>query len=468
LTSESILCPLARLAADVPESPAIIADERAITFSELSALAASFERWIDAEGVHRGSVLAVHGRSSPEYVALLVAALRLGVIFAPLSTRLPTALATTQARDIGAARIIDPREIAASLLSTLSPPDRSWDQPARWLLDAPSTAVYTSGSTGRPRAAVHSVRNHLISAEGSRKNISLDRGGRWLLSLPMYHVGGLAIVFRCLLSGASIVISERDADDAIEAHGITHASFVPTQLQRILASSDANLRSLRAVLLGGSQIPAPLIDRALEAGVPIHTSYGLTEMASQVSTTRPGASSEELRTAGFVLPGREVKIDADGRIKVRGGTRFLGFAEGSIVDTPLDSPFDTEGWYTTGDVGRFDEWNRLVVLGRGDQVFISGGENIHPAQIEKALLELSGVRDAVVVPLEDAEFGFRPVAFIDSAANYDLESVRRSLSEKLPRFMLPVALYDLPAPGGLKHDRAQLADVARRDRHVAP
>jgi o-succinylbenzoate---CoA ligase len=465
--SESILCPLARLAADVPESPAIIADERAITFSELSALAASFERWIDAEGVHRGSVLAVHGRSSPEYVALLVAALRLGVIFAPLSTRLPTALATTQARDIGAAVKVDPREIAASRSSSLSS-DASSRQPARWLLGAPATAVFTSGSTGTPRAAVNSVGNHLISAEGSRKNISLDRGGRWLLSLPMYHVGGLAIVFRCLLSGASIVISERDADDAIEAHGITHASFVPTQLQRILDSSDAHLGSLKAVLLGGSQIPSPLVDRAIAEGVPIHISYGLTEMASQVSTTRPGASSEELRTAGFVLPGREVKIDADGRIKVRGGTRFLGFAEGSIVDTPLDSPFDTEGWYTTGDVGRFDEWNRLVVLGRGDQVFISGGENIHPAQIEKALLELSGVRDAVVVPLEDAEFGFRPVAFIDSAANYDLESVRRSLSEKLPRFMLPVALYDLPAPRGLKHDRAQLADVARRDRHVAP
>jgi o-succinylbenzoate---CoA ligase len=465
--SESILCPLARLAADVPESPAIIADERAITFSELCSLVASFERWIDAKGVHRGSVLAVHGRSSLEYVALLVAALRRGVIFAPLSTRLPTALATTQARDIGAAVKVDPREIAASRSSSLSS-DASSRQPARWLLGAPATAVFTSGSTGRPRAAVHSVGNHLISAEGSRKNISLDRGGRWLLSLPMYHVGGLAIVFRCLLSGASIVISERDADDAIEAHGITHASFVPTQLQRILASSDANLRSLRAVLLGGSQIPAPLIDRALEEGVPIHTSYGLTEMASQVSTTRPGASSQELRTAGFVLPGREVKIDADGRIKVRGGTRFLGFAEGSIVDTPLDSPFETDGWYTTGDVGLFDDQNRLVVLGRGDQVFISGGENIHPAQIEKALLELSGVRDAVVVPLEDAEFGFRPVAFIDSAANCDLESVRRSLSEKLPRFMLPVALHDLPAPRGLKHDRAQLADVARRDRHVAP
>ena len=129
------------------------------------------------------------------------------------------------------------------------------------------------------------------------------------------------------------------------------------------------------------------MDEALARGLPIHTSYGLTEMASQVTTTPPGASPGELRTAGRVLPGREVSISGGGEILVRGETLFAGYVDGEKVDRPLDA----DGWFHTGDLGDLDEDGYLRVLGRSDNLFISGGENIQPEEIEEALCSLEGV-----------------------------------------------------------------------------
>jgi O-succinylbenzoic acid--CoA ligase len=203
-------------------------------------------------------------------------------------------------------------------------------------------------------------------------------------------------------------------------------------------------------------MPEDLVDEALARGLPVHTSYGLTEMASQVTTTAPGAAPEELRTAGRVLLHREVSVSGEGEILVRGETLFAGYVEGEETGRPSGAG----GWFRTGDLGRLDGTGRLRVLGRRDNLFVSGGENVRPEEIEEALLRIPGVEEAVVVPVTDPEFGARPVAFVRlSEGTGDLA---RALEPVLPRFKIPKAFHEWEGAGGMKSDRPALEQRANR------
>jgi O-succinylbenzoic acid--CoA ligase len=258
-------------------------------------------------------------------------------------------------------------------------------------------------------------------------------------------------LFRCLLAGATVALPNPNATvgRATSESGATRASLVAAQLRRLLDDGDADLSGVKTILLGGSAMPESLVAEAYRRGLPVHTSYGLTEMSSQATTTRPGASLEELRTSGGPLPYREVSVDDDGEVLVRGETLFAGYVEGDI----LSRPFDEDGWFHTKDLGKIDGEGRLTVIGRKDNLFISGGENIQPEAVEEKLRRVPLVEDAVVVPIPDDEFGFRPVAFVKG--DVSPEKLRASLEAALPRFAVPVAFHTWPdhAPAGMKVDR---------------
>ena len=232
--------------------------------------------------------------------------------------------------------------------------------------------------------------------------------------------------------------------------------MVATQLYRLIQEDGSKNETLKALLLGGSAIPASLLEAAHARGLPVHTSYGLTEMASQVTTTPPGASPAALQTSGLVLPHRQLRIAPDGEIWVRGETLFQGYVEERAVPTSVDA----SGWFHTGDTGALDEEGYLHVQGRKDNLFISGGENIQPEEIEHALTHLEGVARAVVVPVPDPEFGFRPVAFVQTRAGWQksLSDLGSCLEQSLPRFKIPVAFLPWPE----ERDRAAM----KVDRHV--
>jgi O-succinylbenzoic acid--CoA ligase len=424
-------------------------------------------------GLGVGRRIALYLPKDERYLVLLLAVIRAGCVACPVSTRLPPGgLAPLLERAACSALISDDEralEVAddtrglgleAILETSKRTPERPEELPET-PLDRPSTIIFTSGSTGVPKAALHTFGNHYYSALGSNTNIALAQDDRWLHSLPLYHVGGLSILFRCLLAGATVALPDpaQPPGDAIAALGATHVSLVPTQLLRLLRE-DADLAGVKAVLLGGGPIPAYLVDEALARGLPIHTSYGLTEMASQVTTTPPGASPEELNTAGRVLPHREVSVSGGGEILVRGETLFAGYVEGEEIDRPLDAG----GWFRTRDLGELDAGGYLRVLGRKDNLFVSGGENVQPEEIEEALCRLEGVEEAVVVPVEDEEFGARPVAFVRVAGGMlEPEASARALGASLPRFKIPVAFHPWPeGVGGMKADRVALGERARR------
>lgn len=224
---------------------------------------------------------------------------------------------------------------------------------------------------------------------------------------------------------------------------------------------------MKGLLLGGGPLPCSLISKALQAGVPLFTTYGLTEMASQVTTSSPGADQDELGTAGTVLAHRELACSPEGEILVRGKTLFRGYVEGADCVPAVDQ----DGWFATGDCGEIDEEGRLWVTGRRDAMFISGGENVHPETIEKALCEVEEVAEAVVVSVADAEFGRRPVAFVRMADGADPPATKLAalLEKHLPRFMIPDRFYSWPSDivsPGMKPDRTAFGRLAARLRRI--
>ena len=221
--------------------------------------------------------------------------------------------------------------------------------PVRIAIHRPATVVFTSGSTAAPKAVVHSTANHLYSAAGSAANIPLEPEDTWLVVLPLSHVAGLSILFRTLSAGACALFAEggafRDADDpaARLLPAATHVSLVQTQLRRLLQIPRRQALSgrLRAALIGGSALSAPLLRRARDQELPVCASYGCTEMASQVATTRPG-DADETFTAAPVLPHRNAAIAADGEVLLGGHTLCLGYLDGERLTpaaaTPASSP----------------------------------------------------------------------------------------------------------------------------------
>jgi O-succinylbenzoic acid--CoA ligase len=362
-----------------------------------------------------------------------------GAVACPLSPRLPRAARQLLGEQVAARFLLDQREVIRLVEESRGTRGAAPWQPAQD--ERPATIVFSSGTTAAPKAVVHTLAAHWSSARGAQANMRLGSSDRWLWSLPACHVSGLSILFRCALAGAAVVGCEPPADPAesLSVHAISHLSVVPTQLHRLLSGDPAASRSLRAVLLGGSVLPPRLIRQARAAGWPVRTTYGLTEMASQVTATPAEAPDDKQTTAGRLLPERELLISRDGEILVRGGPLCLGYCRAEQIEPAVDG----DGWLHTGDVGCLDTDGYLTVTGRRDNMFISGGENIHPEEIERWLLEIEGVRQAIVVPVPDAEFGQRPAAFVDLSRG-DAATLRDALRSVLPDFKIPRAFFDWP------------------------
>jgi len=330
-------------------------------------------------------------------------------------------------------------------------------------LDQIATILFTSGSSGQSKAVVHSLGNHYYSALGSNENIVLGTGDKWLVTLPFYHVAAIAILFRSLLTGASVVMGQKQQSiyKQVKIYTITHLSLVPTQLYRFLEDSIVNnqINYLKAVLVGGSNCSNNLIDQAKNRRIPLFLSYGSTEMSSQITTTKPDVARPILESSGSLLAHRELKIGKDKEILVRGRTLAVGYWQGSKIK----SIEDEKGWYHTGDLGYLDQSGQLVVIGRKDNMFISAGENIYPEEIENALLLNDDILDACVVALADDEYSTRPVSFIRMKEGVEIneEKIKGFLKRHLSGIKIPVKYLKWDMEDSLKADRTKLHVLAQ-------
>jgi O-succinylbenzoic acid--CoA ligase len=426
-------------------------------------------------GVKRGEALAVVAGNQLETILLMMAVWEIGAVAVPVSPRFPVEQVVRSLEHIKCSRLVVPQPGAFDPIETYllndvvaSENDRSTAgfQPSRELsLDQNATILFTSGTTKFPKAVLHTLGNHYFSALGANENIPFAPGDCWLLSLPLYHVGGLAILVRALVGGGAVVVAnlKQSLSNTFKHFDISHLSLVPTQLYRMMQDDTLipRLQKLKAILLGGSDIPPALIQQAIRQQLPIHTTYGSTEMSSQTTTTRPHESPQKLSTAGRLLSYRKLKIAADGEILVRGKTLFEGYiAAGGTIESPVDG----EGWFATGDIGTLDADGYLTVLGRKDNMFISGGENICPEEIEMQIQNFPGVVNAIVVSVKNVEFGSRPVAFVQTASEiFEETTIRKYLESRLPRFKIPDRFFPWPqldTQEKLKYNRQDFIVIA--------
>jgi O-succinylbenzoic acid--CoA ligase len=342
-------------------------------------------------------------------LVLLYALLELGWPLALLHPRLPAEERAAIQSRFGLIRVFDPgwERAAATPGSTIDAPMPVSREPG-----SACYVVFTAGTTGSSKAAVLSRGALEAAIEASALNLGWHAQDRWLLCLPLAHVGGISIILRCLAARKPVLIQHaQGAGDSLDiqqiAHGLTRhnatlISLVPTLLQRLLGLPNFSPPArLRAILLGGDGASPALIHEALQRGLPVFTTYGMTEMSSQISTQRyalgPGGDSGN----GPAVASAKVRIAQDGRIEVRGQSLFSGYWEPPALELPLTA----DGWFRTEDYGTLDDKGSLHVLGRSADVLIIGGENVYPAQVERAILTYPGVERCCVFGLSDPKWG---------------------------------------------------------------
>ena len=343
--------------------------------------------------------------------------------------------------------------------------------------DAALAVLFTSGTTGRARGACLSWGAFRASAEGAAERLGEAVRGRWLACMPLFHVGGLSILLRSALYGGPVLLHARyDAravSDALDRGDVAGVSLVPTMLSRLLdhRAGRAAPEGLAVLLLGGATIPPGLLQRALAAGYPVCTTYGLTEACSQVATSAPPARGAAVAEPMRPLRGVEVRIVAGGRdppagepgeIIVRGGVVMRGY----LNDPAATSAALRGGWLHTGDIGYLDATGSLHVLDRRDDLVISGGENVYPAEVEAVLLDHPAVADAAVAGLPDPDLGAGVVAWIvkASGAALDASTLESFCRARLAGYKVPRQfrfVTSLPRTATGKLQRLRLAGNGR-------
>jgi o-succinylbenzoate---CoA ligase len=330
---------------------------------------------------------------------------------------------------------------------------------------------YTSGTTGKPKGVPLTYSNHFHSAIASALNLGIVSNDNWLLCLPLFHVGGLAIAWRSVINGTRITLlpkfDQQEVLDAIASEQVTLISLVPTMLSRLLNHPQwQNLQKLRAILLGGAPASLELIEQCRQLNLPIMPTYGMTETASQITTLLPHQVSIKQGSSGLPLFGNRLRIVDDhiqdlntgaiGQILVQGASVMHGYLH-QFENDPIQ-----DGWLYTGDLGYCDREGYLYVVSRRSDLIISGGENIYPTEIEAILLTHPHIHEACIVGISDREWGQIVAAVIVTKTQLSLPEIRSFCEQKsLARFKLPKSIYiweSLPKTASGKLLRQEICD----------
>jgi len=440
-----ITCPVQAAAVNFGHQDFILQQNETLTFAGFEYNVRSACRILEAKGVQRGEKIFVGVKKNWQSLALIFAGMRLGCIVIPLDSQLPRKRVQTLIDDFAVQHTI----VADNwLLDFALGGQTSVDETQACL------GIFTSGSHAAPKLVVHSYESLLSNAYGSNQVITLTPGDRTLLSLPLYHIGGFSQVVRALISGSALVIDGAVEDpDVLKYYEITHASMVATQLRRLVLRQPS-LPGIKAILVGGGPCPTDLIQEAEALGYPLWFTYGLTETASQILTLSPQGKQ-------FVLAGMQLKLGEQNEILVRGNNLFLGYwgRQG------INSSRDNDGWFHTRDLGR-KIGDRIVIEGRLDNQFTSGGKNIQPEEIEKHIQALSGIDSVVVVPVSHGDFGQTPFAFVrlleGRVDDNFIETTINVLKAELPGYLVPRFYAELPRDAGLKPRRGVLTQLAEQ------
>ena len=473
-----------------PQNIALIIDDDQWTYAELNRLVNGLCARLMDEGITSGQHVGVLLPNNLAYVCLIHALARLSVVLVPLNIRLTANELAWQIKQADCTLVItnsnEPLAISTKQLAISNDDIPSRDSfpihPSSFNIQNVQAIVFTSGTTGKPKGAMVTFANHYHSAMASAERIGVQADDRWLSVLPLYHVGGLAVIWRSCLYGTAVVLHKRFKLDKIN-YSLDHdqptlISLVPTMLHRLIESRTQWPESLRLILLGGAAAHPDLIHRAntLSLHIPlVATTYGLTEAASQVATMlpdevikKPGSVGKPLKgTAVAIVNQQNQKLSAGevGEIVVSGPTVMAGYyrnQKATFLRLHGDELY-------TGDMGYLDEDGDLWVIQRRSDLIVTGGENVYPAEVEAVLVSHPAVKAACVVGVVDLEWGQKVTAMVQLEEGQSLTeeallafSYERLAGYKQPRLLQFVTELPLTASGKIarKVIAEQMANLA--------
>lgn len=413
-------------AAAVPDRPALVSPDGATaTFAELDHQIRAVAAWV-AERSAPGDRVAVIADNSVAYALLYYAVPRSGRLLTLINQRLGPAEQTTQLAATRPALVTgDPQYLdvlpdvdgshvvafGSAEWSVATQTDSAITWPSR--PDDPAWLLFTSGSTGTPKGVIHTHRSVTAGVWGSVEGRSVTAGGVYLLPFPMCHIAGYNMLVQHAARSTVVLAAQFRAEtftQTVREHGVTSCSLAPTMLHALLSHlerSGRTLPTLKSIAYGSAAIPADLLRRALELlDVDFHQGYGMTETAGNVTFLGPqehraGAAGDTALLAGAGRPHSRVQVRIAGgtnEILVRGGQVAAGY-------WPDRSAVDSDGWFSTGDIGRIDSAGRLFVVDRRKDIVVTGGENVSSREVEDALSTHPDVEMAAVVGIPDDYWG---------------------------------------------------------------
>ena len=487
-------------AVQTPNNVALEFNDQTWAYSALNDWAESIAAQLESQKINHGARVGIHLSNQPFYVALIHALARIGAVAVPLNLRLMESELKWQVEQSQCDLLISESVIDSLSKRILHPDHFSTLEhfPARThpplAPDSVQGIFFTSGTTGFPKGVILTFENYHVNAIASAERLGVDPHERWLLTMPLFHIGGMTIIFRSAIYGTQIVLhSGFDVDKvhhALTEENITIVSLVPTMLHRLLEKYP-NFKpssSLRAILLGGSGAPENLIKKSLDLNLPIALTYGLTEATSQVATSTPEQTRAKPGSVGKALQGTTVKIVDEknqplpanqvGEIVVSGKTVMQGYLtrhceEGALPDEAIPKrqerllrtnalAMTEHGILHTGDIGHLDDDGDLWVHTRRTDLIVSGGENIYPEEIERALTNHPAVSEACVVGLADPAWGQSVAAAVVTREAVSEESLTRFLRGQIAGYKIPKQILfveSLPHTASGKLMRAKVASI---------
>jgi long-chain acyl-CoA synthetase len=465
---------------------------REFTFAQIDAMANGVVRALAGRGFRRGERVAILSANRAEYLAAYFGIMRAGLVAVPVNFRFPRATIDYIIRDAGAKLVFcDPARRADCPLNlpvvcfgadTAESFDRSLDRgPFEPIVPAPNEPamfLYTSGSTGRPKGVVLSHQSHIWVVETRREGQDLSRH-RYLIAAPLYHMNALALSMLACAAHATIVLLPQFTAaaylDAIERYRCTWLTAVPPMIAMMLREgallARTDLSSVEFVRMGSAPVSAALM-QALHDTLPhakVTNAYGTTEAGPVVFGPHPKSLPQPEMSVGYPHPKVQVRlVDGDDRKTEEGVLEMKSPAVmlGSHNRPDVPSPLTADGFYVTGDVFRRDADGFYYFLGRTDDMFVSGGENIYPTDVERMLERHPDIAQAAVVPIDDEIKGQKPVAFVVRKPDRrpSAEEIKRFALANAPAYQHPRFVWfvdELPLASTNKVDRNALRRMAQ-------
>lgn len=413
-----------------PNKIALMIQDQQWTYAELNRFVNAFSEKLHRHNVSQGQMVAVLMPNSLEYVCLIHALMRLQAVLVPLNTRLTTRELDWQLTHLNCNTVICSSEteiqagelanrkiisVHATQFSTV-PEMKSKQGLSDEMENTLQAIVFTSGTTGNPKGVMLTAANFFWSAMASAFRLGTQPDDRWLCCMPLYHVGGLNIIYRCCLYGTTVVLQNgfdiESVNHTLDNQKITLISLVPTMLYRLLNTRDKFPATLRLILLGGAAASPELIRECQQQNLPVAPTYGLTEVCSQVATMLPQEAYRKAGSVGKPLMFTSIRIvDEVGQI----------LPPNEYGEVVVASPMVMRGYFGqnplsgeiyTGDIGYLDTEGDLWLVQRRSDLIVSGGENVYPAEVEQILRQHPAIAQVCVVGIEHPEWGQQVAAAV--------------------------------------------------------